>query len=270
MTRATDEQLDALVVGAGPTGLTLAAQLQGFGATFRIIDRQLDRVHESRALAVQPRTLEVLRGLAVAEELVARGNDTVRVQLHAGSRVVPVRLFGLGLTDTAYPFLLFVSQAETEAILNDHLVARSAGVERGVELVDFTANADDVMCTLRHRDGRTEQVRTRYLVGCDGAHSSVRRGAGIRFAGGAYPQTFTLADLEVDGGLERDSAHAYLGQPGSCSSSRWGGLRPGGCLACRLRFAAASSRRHSLPSRSSRSCRTPSPAASFGCATRSG
>jgi 2-polyprenyl-6-methoxyphenol hydroxylase-like FAD-dependent oxidoreductase len=209
-----EDRLDVLVVGAGPTGLTLAAQLQAFGASLRIVDRQLDRVHESRALAVQPRTLEVLRGLGVAQELVARGNHAVWVQLHAGGRVVRVRLFGLGLADTAYPFLLFVSQAETEAVLSAHLAAGGARVERGVELVAFQDGDDGVSCTLRHGDGRTEQVRTRYLAGCDGAASTVRRGAGIPFQGGAYPQTFALGDLEVDGGLGRDTAHAFLGQVG--------------------------------------------------------
>jgi len=214
VTAGDGERLDVLVVGAGPTGLTLAAQLQAFGASCRIVDRQPDRVHESRALAVQPRSLEVLDGLGLAEELVARGNDTVRLQLHAGGRVVPVRLFGLGLDDTAYPFLLFVSQAETEAVLNDRLAAGGVPVERQVELVGFDPGADGVLCTLRHAGGRTERVSARYLVGCDGAGSTVRRGAGIRFAGGAYPQTFLLADLEVDGRLASDAAHAYLGGVG--------------------------------------------------------
>ncbi len=214
MTPADGERLDVLVVGAGPTGLTLAAQLQAFGASTRIVDRQPDRVHESRALAVQPRTLEVLRGLGVTGELLARGNDAVWVQLHAGDRTTRVRLFGLGLDDTAYPFLLFVSQAETEAVLDGHLAGHGVHVERRVELVAFHADPNSVSCTLRHADGRTEQVRARYLVGCDGAASSVRRGAGIPFQGGAYPQTFALADLEVDGGLEADSAHAFLGQVG--------------------------------------------------------
>jgi 2-polyprenyl-6-methoxyphenol hydroxylase-like FAD-dependent oxidoreductase len=214
MTPTDGERPDVLVVGAGPTGLTLAAQLQAFGAGTRIVDRQPDRVHESRALAVQPRTLEVLRGLGVTEELLARGNDAVWVQLHAGDRSTRVRLFGLGLDDTAYPFLLFVSQAETEAVLEGHLAGHGVHVERRVELVAFDADPNSVSCTLRHADGRTEQVRARYLVGCDGAASSVRRSAGIPFQGGAYPQTFALADLEVDGGLEADSAHAFLGQVG--------------------------------------------------------
>jgi 2-polyprenyl-6-methoxyphenol hydroxylase-like FAD-dependent oxidoreductase len=214
VTSAAGDRLDVLVVGAGPTGLTLAAQLQAMGASLRIVDRHLDRVHESRALAMQPRTLEVLRGLGVTQELLARGNDAVWVQLHAGGRTVRVRLFGLGLDDTAYPFLLFVSQAETEQVLGDHLAARGVRVERAVELVGFHADPDGVTCTLHHADGRTEQARTRYLAGCDGAHSTVRRGAGIPFEGGAYPQTFALADLEVDGGLDGDTAHAFLGSVG--------------------------------------------------------
>jgi 2-polyprenyl-6-methoxyphenol hydroxylase-like FAD-dependent oxidoreductase len=213
VTPATGDPLDVLVVGAGPTGLTLAAQLRVFGATVRIVDRHLDRVRESRALAVQPRTLEVLRGLGAAEELIAQGNDAVWVQLHAAGRVVRIRLFGLGLDDTAYPFLLFVSQAETEQILGDHLTGRGVPVERGVGLTGFHADPDAVTSILQHRDGRTEQVRARYLVGCDGAASTVRRGAGIPFKGGAYPQTFALADLEADG-LDLDAAHAFLGEVG--------------------------------------------------------
>ena len=80
-------QPDGLVEGAGPTGLTLAAQLRAFGARVRLIDRQLDRVHESRALAIQPRTLEVLAGLGITQTLVDLGNTAVQVRLHAGRRV---------------------------------------------------------------------------------------------------------------------------------------------------------------------------------------
>jgi 2-polyprenyl-6-methoxyphenol hydroxylase-like FAD-dependent oxidoreductase len=211
---AVEGQLGVLIVGAGPTGLTLAAQVHALGASVRIVDRQLDRVHESRALAVQPRTLEVLRALGISEQLVARGNDAVQLRLHFGERVVPIRLFDVGLDDTAYPFLLFISQAETEAVLNEHLAEHGIEVERGVELVTFSTDEQYVRCTLRDRDGSTEQLRARYLVGCDGAHSSVRSGAGIPFEGGRYPHTFALGDLEVDGELERDAAHAFIGTPG--------------------------------------------------------
>ena len=227
---------DVLVVGAGPTGLTLAAQLHALGANVRIIDRQLDRVHESRALAVQPRTLEVLRGLGIAQMLVERGEASTQLQLHVGERVVTVPLFDVGLEDTAYPFLLFISQAETEAVLNEHLAEQGVHVERGVELVEFEAGEEDVVCTLRHGDEQTERLHARYLVGCDGAHSSVRHGAGIPFEGGAYPQTFVLVDLEVDGDLQRDVGHAFLGPRGVLfffplarpASWRMLGMRPPG------------------------------------------
>jgi 2-polyprenyl-6-methoxyphenol hydroxylase-like FAD-dependent oxidoreductase len=209
-----DGQPDVLIVGAGPTGLTLAAQLHPMGATIRLVDRQLDRVQESRALAIQPRTLELLRPLAIARALVERGNDAVELRIHAGARVVSIRLFDSGIEDTAYPFLLFLSQAETEEVINEHLTSRGVPIERGVELVGFAAGDQDVRCTLRDQNGRIEEVHARYLVGCDGAHSTVRHGTRIAFAGRAYPQTFVLADLETDGDLERDAVHAFAGAPG--------------------------------------------------------
>jgi 2-polyprenyl-6-methoxyphenol hydroxylase-like FAD-dependent oxidoreductase len=204
---------DVLVVGAGPTGLALAAYLRAFGTPLRIIDRAPDRGHESRALAIQPRTLEVLAGLGVTPMLVECGQQTVNLRLHLPCRVVSLPLFDLGITDTAYPFLLFLSQAETERILGDHLAQRDVEVERGTELVDLTPTGEHVSCRLRHPDGRQETVTARYVAGCDGAHSTVRDLAGIDFAGGTYPQTFLLADLEVDG-LEPGAAHTYLTQAG--------------------------------------------------------
>jgi 2-polyprenyl-6-methoxyphenol hydroxylase-like FAD-dependent oxidoreductase len=206
-------QPNVLIVGAGPTGLALATQLQAMGASLRIVDRQLDAVHESRALAVQPRTLEVLRGVGISQTLVERGNDAVQLRIHFAEHLVRVDL-DIGADDTAYPFLLFVSQTETEAVMNEHLAAHAVGVERGVELVDFAAREEEVTCTLRHHDGKTERVHPHYLVGCDGARSTVRDGSGIPFEGAAYPQTFALADLEVDGELEPDAAHSFVGAGG--------------------------------------------------------
>src|SRR5512139_846837 len=102
--------VDALIVGAGPTGLALAAQLAAHGVRPRLVDRALDRVHESRALAIQPRTLEVLAPFGVTDQLVAEGNRAVRLHLHVRDRVLALPMFDLGLHDTAYPHLLFLSQ----------------------------------------------------------------------------------------------------------------------------------------------------------------
>jgi 2-polyprenyl-6-methoxyphenol hydroxylase-like FAD-dependent oxidoreductase len=207
-----------LVVGAGPTGLALAAYLTALGVRPRLVDRNLHRVRESRALAIQPRTLEVLAGLGVTDRLVSAGNRTVQLRLHAGRRHVAVPMFDLGLADTAHPYLLFLSQAETERILAEHLDTAGVVVERGVELVtltgiddnDSTDGGDDgLVATLRHRDGRTETVVARYVVGCDGIRSTVRPLAGIPFEGNSYPQTFVLADADADG-IEPGAAHVFL------------------------------------------------------------
>ena len=208
-----EPDVDVLIVGAGPTGLALAAELAEHGSRFRVVDCLLDRVHESRALAVQPRTLEVLARLGAANELVEAGNRAVRANLHFGHRVVSVRLFDIGIDDTVYPYLLFVSQAETERILGEHVVSRGGTLERGVELTWLAQSAHSVSCRLRHRDGRDDVVSARYVVGCDGAHSTVRSMAGIAFQGAAYPQTFVLADLEADG-IEPGAAHAFVSSLG--------------------------------------------------------
>ena len=129
-------ELHALIVGAGPTGLALATQLQTFGARFRIIDRLLDRTRESRALGVQARTLELLQTLGLGEELVARGNTSTRLTLHLEGRAVAALTLGdIGAVDTRFPFILFVSQAETEDVLNEWLHRAGVVIERGTELV---------------------------------------------------------------------------------------------------------------------------------------
>jgi 2-polyprenyl-6-methoxyphenol hydroxylase-like FAD-dependent oxidoreductase len=213
---ASNDPIEVLVVGAGPTGLALAAHLVAYGTRVRIIDRQADRVHESRALAIQPRTLEVLAGLGITPALLAHGRQAVQLRLHLPHRVASLRLFDLGLADTAYPFLLFCSQAQTERILGDHLAQRGVTIERQTELVELRPTPQHVGCRLRHPDGRPETLTARYVVGCDGAHSTVRQHAGIGFEGAAYPQTFLLADLEVDG-LEPGAAHTYLTGAGMLS-----------------------------------------------------
>ena len=209
------ETAPCLIVGAGPTGLALAAQLKWLGVPFRIVDRSVDRADESRALVVQARTLEILDALGLAETFVARGRTGTRLTIHlGGGRIARVNIREGGAEDTRYPFILFISQAETERILVEHLSSLGVAIERQVELARFQAGDQFVDCVLRHSDGREEQVRAAYLVGCDGAHSLVRREMGFPFEGGSYPQDFVLGDVEVDGPLETDAINPFVGGGG--------------------------------------------------------
>jgi 2-polyprenyl-6-methoxyphenol hydroxylase-like FAD-dependent oxidoreductase len=205
--------VDVLVAGAGPTGLALAAHANAAGASVRVVDRAPSEVHESRALVLQPRTLEVLAGMGITARLLGRGRKTVQLQLHGRKRVAAMRLFDLGLDDTPYPFLLFLSQAQTEAVLSAHLADAGVAVERATELVGLTQDGAAVHCTLR-RGTHTEQVSTRYAVGCDGGGSTVRGLLGVDFVGGRYPQRFALADVDVDGPLRSEAIHTFLGPGG--------------------------------------------------------
>ena len=215
-----EPSLPILVVGAGPTGLALAAQLASFGVPFRIVDRSLDRAHESRAVAVQARTLELLQPYQLADALVARGNASARLQIHVdGGRTAELRLGDFGADDTRFPFILFVSQAETEALLGEHLATRGVTIERGTDLVQLEQDADGVDVVLRDRGGVEERVRAAYVVGCDGAHSAVRKLTGIPFEGDAYLQQFMLGDVEADPAhgsepLTPNTVHSFPGRYG--------------------------------------------------------
>ncbi len=222
--RVAQSEVDVLVVGGGPTGLTLASGLAMAGVTCRIVDQAPARASTSRALVVHARSLELLAKLGVADRLVARGRRSMRARTYVNRRPAVQVAFGAGgAADKPYPFALFVSQVETERVLDEYLAERGMCVERPVTLVDFAAGPDGVRARLRRADGSEEEVRARYLVGCDGAHSAVRKAAGIGFDGAPYPQDFMLADLEVEGLDEEGAIHVFVAREGLLAGFPMGG-----------------------------------------------
>ena len=200
--------VDVIIVGAGPTGLALGCGLLRHGVRVRVVEREPLPPTTSRALGVQARTLEILEGLGIVDEALARGLRMEGLNAFAdGSRRLHLRFEGI---DSPYPFALILPQSETEQVLAGHLVSLGGAVERGCELASFAQDDDGVTSVLRHADGLDETVRSAWLVGCDGAHSTVRRALGIAFEGSALESQFVLADVAVEGPLVAREANGFL------------------------------------------------------------
>jgi 2-polyprenyl-6-methoxyphenol hydroxylase-like FAD-dependent oxidoreductase len=199
---------DVLVVGAGPSGLTLAASLVKQGIATTVVDAQAAGANTSRAAVVNARTLEVLAGLDVSRRLVKEGVLAPRFTIRDGRRtLIPVDFSAL---PTDYPYSLMVPQATTERLLLDRLTELGGTVIRPKTLASVVQDAEGV--TAAFSDGDT--IRARYVVGADGIHSAVREQADIGFEGGAYQESFTLADVRLQGEAPADEVILFWAKAG--------------------------------------------------------
>lgn len=206
-------RLDVLIVGAGPTGLALALHAHDHGARVRVVERRIELGRPSRAMIVHPRSLEVLRPLGITDALLGIGQVSPTVALHTGRRVVRVSLGSLRIPDTSFPFLLFLRQSDLETVLAQAAAARGIDVERGTEFRGYQLDHGLPVAELMNGTG-VEEAPCRYLVGCDGASSSVRRAAGVDFVGAPYAVDIVLADVELDADPGDASTHAVVSEHG--------------------------------------------------------
>lgn len=201
-------QPEVLVVGAGPTGLTLACLLWQAGTRCRVVDAAPASTDRSRAIGVSARSLEVLDGLGIADRLIPRGLPNRTALFYSRHR--PVGRLTTRLTrDTRFPFLLAVPQAATEEVLGTRLVELGGVVERSVRLTELTAGADAVSVLLETPDG-TRHEQAAWVVGADGSHSAVRRSLGIDFEGDATGNIFANVDAVLDNGPVPGTGHYFF------------------------------------------------------------
>ncbi|KAI0965876.1 FAD binding domain-containing protein [Xylaria arbuscula] len=207
------KQVDILIVGAGPTGMTLALELAAQGVSFRIIDKATERSPYSKALVVQPRTLELFsrHGLDNLEELVRVGKSASAASMCvAGKKITTINTQDVPLTGTKFPTTMTITQNETEHWLDGMLVKHGVQVEMGVGTKSIIQDADGVSVTVT-KDGAEEEIRAKYVVGADGAHSAVRHASSLTFDGDAYPQEFICADTFLDSKFPSGQAYMCLG-----------------------------------------------------------
>jgi len=197
-----------LIVGAGPTGLTLAIDLARRRISFRLIDAAAAPFEGSRGKGIQPRTLEVFDDLGVIDAILAAGAPYPKLRTHLGPFSLRAGSLSQAMEPTEsvpYPNLWMVPQARTEAILRERLRALGGEVEFGKALTTFVQNERGVEATL----STGEIASASFLIGCDGGRSTVRKALGLRLEGVALDEPpMLVADVEVDG-LDRRDWHLW-------------------------------------------------------------
>ncbi|KAH8898434.1 FAD binding domain-containing protein [Thozetella sp. PMI_491] len=195
------QSVDVFIVGGGPTGAALALELSAQGISYRIVDKASGRSDKSRALAVQPRTLELLnRHGDVRNEFLSQLKVTTGMSMCLNGKTVVEATVSEDtlLTNTAFRTTALISQCETEKFLDQALSKHGVAVEWGIEVASIKQDETGVSVYLNAPGGSQESIRAKYVVGADGAHSVVRHATDISFNGDAYPQEFILADVFID------------------------------------------------------------------------
>ncbi|NKI68822.1 FAD-binding protein [Collimonas pratensis] len=207
--RHNPETTEVLIVGAGAAGLVLALDLARRGVQFRLVEKLEAPFAGSRGKGLQPRSMEIFEDLGVLGDLLASGNPYPPVHSYDGDQVKVSAISQARSPTPAEPHVipLMLPQWRTEEILRAHLRAAGHAPEFGDELVGFAQDADGVTASLNTRTGE-QQIRARFLIGCDGGRSFVRRALDINFPGESTSQRAIVADLRVDK-LSRDAWHQW-------------------------------------------------------------
>jgi 2-polyprenyl-6-methoxyphenol hydroxylase-like FAD-dependent oxidoreductase len=198
-----------LIAVGGPVGLAAALFLKRDGMATRVAERAEVRSPFSRALAVNPRTMEILEPTGVTAKMLALGLPMRGARMWRGEKTVAELSFKS--LRSKYPFMLALSQSVTERLLEEALLAAGGSVERGVELIHCRNAADHVEVELRPAAENAAQRHVcPWLLAADGAHSTVRSEVGIDFTGSSFERPWFLADLPLETSLPDDLAHAFF------------------------------------------------------------
>ncbi len=195
---------DVIIIGAGPTGLSLACQLTRYGIDFVVVEKNESFTRFSKAIGVQARTLEIYDQLGLAQPAIKEGEITEMVRLIEGGEVrgeIPLGDFGKDLSP--FPYVLMLEQSKNEELLYKYLRAHGRDVRWNTELENFAQDANGVTAQIKTAGGESQTVVGKYLVGCDGASSPVRHGLGLTFGGSTFERLFYVADARVDWELQK-------------------------------------------------------------------
>ncbi len=202
---------DVLIVGAGPSGLALGAELKRQGVDCLLIDRQPSGANTSRACVVHARTLEVLQPLGLSTHLLKQGIQVPIFRIRERDRALLTIDFSTIASEFA--FTLMIPQDRVERCLLESLLGHGGHVERPCEFLHLTRFDTHVEAEVR-AGAATQTIHAKWLVGCDGMHSAVREGAEIAFTGAAYQEDFVLGDVRMDWPLQPSEVTLFYSPDG--------------------------------------------------------
>jgi 2-polyprenyl-6-methoxyphenol hydroxylase-like FAD-dependent oxidoreductase len=207
----TTIKTDVLIVGAGPTGLSMACQFIRYGVDFIIVEKNQGVTPYSKALGVHARTLEIYEQLGLAQKAVERGEIAGKVRMLEGGEIRgEVNLSNVGQGLSAYPFMLVLEQSRNEQLLYEYMQSKDRDVRWQTELESFSQDERGVTAQVKTSAGESRIILARYMVGCDGPKSFVRHALGLSFEGSTFERLFYVADVQIDWDYGHDALHVCL------------------------------------------------------------
>ena len=200
-----------MIIGAGPTGLSLATQLTRYGIDFMIVEKKGSLSETSKALSVHARTMEIYDEIGLADAAVEAGQVCGLLHMLVdGKTIGQVNLEKMGEGKSPYPYMLILEQSKNEKILHDYLTQAGESVHWNTEMIDFAETESGVSVQLQQSDGTEKTIDCQYLVSCEGASSMARKKLGIPFEGGTYESYNFVADVEIETWNLEDYTSLYV------------------------------------------------------------
>lgn len=199
------KSIDVLIVGAGPTGLMAANQLNRFGIDFLVIDSKSGPTKESRALGVSARSMELYQQLGLAEQVQEQALPIIGFKIYSNGKLKgagSLNDFGAGKSD--FPHLLNIfEQSNNEKLLYTNLCKNGDDIFWNTSFEGLTAHQNHIEVKVKTAN-EIRHIRAGYVIGCDGASSPVRHELDFKFEGGTYENKFYVADTKLSASLDSD------------------------------------------------------------------